>query len=185
MDSGQAREAASMAAAQKPGAKPKPASRRGGNHRLNKPYAKALGEKLQSYRHATGMSQHALAMKAGGYDNGSISRFERGMMVPSIEGIHRIALVLRIKIDDLIPDALVLGWPPQREGGENAPPVPAVVSDKALFNDLSSIEQIDALPDLVIKRLTARILTASAELDAERARLVNELGSRPKKRKCP
>lgn len=120
-------------------------------------------------------------MNAGGYDNGSISRFERGMMVPSIEGIHRIALVLRIKIDDLIPDALVLGWPPQREGGENAPPVPAVVSDKALFNDLSSIEQIDALPDLVIKRLTARILTASAELDAERARLVNELGSRPKK----
>lgn len=62
---------------------------------------KKLGERIRKLRKRAGLSQEELAVKAK-LDLTSVSEIESGLRNPSVKTIHKIALVLKIPISNLL-----------------------------------------------------------------------------------
>ncbi len=90
--------------------------------------AKGFADRLRELREATGMSQYALARKAG-ISKQAMSHLEAGRNDPSWETVQRLALALGVDYEALADPGLTLpevkpakmGRPPKAKGEEEPP----------------------------------------------------------------
>lgn len=61
-----------------------------------------LGRFLRDTRLSAGLSLHAFGQLIGGFSKTMVSRWERGINVPSIKNLHQIAEHLNIDVKNLI-----------------------------------------------------------------------------------
>ncbi len=64
---------------------------------------KAVGRRVRQLREAQGLSQAALAKRAG-VTKITVLRTERGYYSPSLSTLERLAKALGVKVKDLIPN---------------------------------------------------------------------------------
>lgn len=69
---------------------------------------KTIGEKIKAFRKSKGMTQAALAEKAG-IDRTYINNVEAGRKVPKLNAISRIANALDVHPITLLPDWFLFG----------------------------------------------------------------------------
>ncbi len=62
---------------------------------------RALGQRLESLREQAKLSQNALAC-ALGVDRGTVSRWERGVTLPSLERLLRLATIFGMPLERLL-----------------------------------------------------------------------------------
>ena len=65
--------------------------------------AMRIGQRIRDYRSKAGISQVALASRAG-FKPANLSRLESGKHVPSLETLERIASALRVPVVELIAE---------------------------------------------------------------------------------
>ena len=69
--------------------------------------AEALGQTIKSRRVATGFTQARLA-ECAGLDVGSVSRFERGKILPSLLTLFILAEIMKTTPETMLHDTLLL-----------------------------------------------------------------------------
>ena len=65
---------------------------------------KSLGARIAAQRKRAGLTQEQLA-EASAYSVEFISLVERGINAPTVEGLERIAIALKVRVRDLFEDA--------------------------------------------------------------------------------
>jgi XRE family transcriptional regulator, fatty acid utilization regulator len=65
------------------------------------PDMRKLGRRIQGFREARGLSQEALAAKAG-LSRGYLARVETGRHEPSLSMLEKLAKVLKVKLAELL-----------------------------------------------------------------------------------
>lgn len=64
----------------------------------------SVGARVRELRRARGLTQRVLADRAGLYHT-TISELERGVTVPGIDTLDKIATVLKVHLSDIVSDA--------------------------------------------------------------------------------
>lgn len=98
--------------------------------RLNRPLAKAFGERLRRLRLDRQLTQHQLAASVG-IGASQIVRYENGSILPSPDTLTALATILEVSVDSLLHDV---------SGKKKEPPL---IKNVRL---LERLRRIDALP---------------------------------------
>jgi transcriptional regulator with XRE-family HTH domain len=119
-----------------------------------------VAETLRSARRRSGLSQHAVAERAG-VTRVEVSRWERGLVVPSAEAFLRVLGACEVATVHV----------PQRHGAEGASPArPAVMAPPAM-GSLCSQAPVDESDRVLIDAQLARTPEQRLHLVEELARL--------------
>lgn len=70
----------------------------------------SLARALRQARHAHGLTQRALAARAGVGEK-YLSRIERGLVTPSVLVVSRLAAALKLRVEDLVAAPALDGSP--------------------------------------------------------------------------
>jgi len=108
---------------------------------------RAVGRRIAAGRAALGRSQSALASDLG-ISFQQLQKYEAGQNRVSASRLHRIALLLGVRVGDLFPD--------EAQGAEAEPPPVLTGEARAV---LAAFERIRAAP---VRKAVARIMAALA-----------------------
>jgi len=70
---------------------------------------KRIENRIWKYRTVRGLKQSELAFLIGQKNSGQVSRYERGLVIPTLEQLIKICFGLETEIKDLYPD-LIAKW---------------------------------------------------------------------------
>ncbi|MFH2069124.1 MAG: helix-turn-helix transcriptional regulator [Candidatus Omnitrophota bacterium] len=70
---------------------------------------KRIENRIWKYRTVRGLKQSELAFLIGQKNSGQVSRYERGLVIPTLEQLTKICFGLETEIKDLYPD-LIAKW---------------------------------------------------------------------------
>lgn len=73
---------------------------------MSKPKNRPIANQLRKYRKARGLKQREAAHMLGLADASSLSRWERGVCLPSVMNLFRLAALYRTLVDALYIDTL-------------------------------------------------------------------------------